>query len=79
MSEPPHGADVATGSRQEVAAVVAATVAATAMSAVPPTPVPTVVDQAAMVEIPDDDVPPPGWASGRTGLRQPLIPRRGYW
>jgi hypothetical protein len=45
------------GSRQEVAT----TVAATASSAVPPAPVPTAVDQATVVEIPDDDTPPPGW------------------
>jgi hypothetical protein len=30
-------------------------------SAVLPEPVPTTVDQAAVVEIPDDDAPPPGW------------------
>jgi hypothetical protein len=47
--------------RQEAAAVVAAAVAATAMPAVPPQPIPTAVNQAAVVEIPDDDAPPPGW------------------
>jgi hypothetical protein len=41
--------------------VVAATVAATTASAVPPAPVPTTVDQAAVVEILDDDAPPPRW------------------
>jgi hypothetical protein len=51
-SEPPRGAAEATGSRQEVATVVAATVAATVALAVPPVPVPTAVDQAAVVEIP---------------------------
>jgi hypothetical protein len=51
----------ATGSWQEVETVVAATVAATAAPAVPPEPVPTAVDQAAVVEIPDDDAPPPRW------------------
>jgi hypothetical protein len=57
-SEPTHDAAVATGSRQEVAA----TVAVTSASAVPPAPVPTTVDQAAVVEIPDDDdALPPGW------------------
>jgi hypothetical protein len=61
MSEPQHGAAVATGSRQEVAVVVAATIAATAVSAFPPAPVPIAVDQVAVVEIPDDDIPPPGW------------------
>jgi hypothetical protein len=41
--------------------VVEATVAATTVSALPPVPVPTAVDQAAVVEIPDDDTLPPGW------------------
>jgi hypothetical protein len=49
------------GSQQEVAVMVAATVAATAAPAVPPEHVPTAVDQAAVVEIPDDDAPPPRW------------------
>jgi hypothetical protein len=40
--------------------VVAATVVVTAASVVPPVPVPTAVDQAAVVEIPDDDAPPSG-------------------
>jgi hypothetical protein len=52
---------MATGLRQEVAAVVAVTVAVTTASAVPPVLVPTAVDQAAVVEIPDEDAPPPGW------------------
>jgi hypothetical protein len=47
--------------RQEVVNVVAATAAAATVSEVPPAPVPTAVDQAAVVEIPDDDAPPPGW------------------
>jgi hypothetical protein len=50
-----------TGSRQEVATVVEAAIAATATSAVPPAPVPTAVDQAAVLEIPDDNAPLPGW------------------
>jgi hypothetical protein len=61
VSEPPHGATEATGLRQEVATVVAATAAATAVSEVPPAPVPATVDQAAVVEIPDDDAPLPEW------------------
>jgi hypothetical protein len=60
-SEPLRGAAEAMGSRLEVAAVVEATVAATASPAVPSEPNPTAVDQAAMVEIPDDNDPPPGW------------------
>jgi hypothetical protein len=39
----------------------AAIVAATAVAAVPLEPIPTAVDQAAVVKIPDDDAPPPGW------------------
>jgi hypothetical protein len=54
---------VATGSRQEVATVVAAAVVATAASVFPPAPVSTAVDQAAVVEIPDDDAAlPPRWS-----------------
>jgi hypothetical protein len=41
--------------------MVAATAVAATVSEVPPAPVPVAVDQAAMVEIPDDDAPPPGW------------------
>jgi hypothetical protein len=59
-SEPPRGAAEAAGSQQEVATVAAATVAATTTSTVPLVSVPTAVDQAAVVEIPDDDAPPPG-------------------
>jgi hypothetical protein len=44
-----------------VAAVVEAIVAATAAPTVPPEPVPTAVDQEAVVEIPDDDAPAPEW------------------
>jgi hypothetical protein len=60
-SEPQCPAAEATGSRQEVAVTVAVTAAATASSGVPPAPVPTAVDQEAVVEIPDDDAPPTGW------------------
>jgi hypothetical protein len=52
---------VVTRSCQEAAAAAAATAAATAASAVPPAPVPTAVDQVAVVEIPVDDAPPPEW------------------
>jgi hypothetical protein len=44
-----------------VATMVAVTTVATAMSEVPSAPVPAAVDQAAVVEIPNDDAPPPGW------------------
>jgi hypothetical protein len=50
-----------TGSQQEATAAAVATVAATAATAVPPEPVPTAVAQATVVEIPNDDAPPPGW------------------
>jgi hypothetical protein len=41
--------------------MVAVTAVAAVVSKVPPAPVPAAVDQAAVVEIPDDDAPPPGW------------------
>jgi hypothetical protein len=59
---------MATGSYQEATAVAAVTVVATATSVVPPEPVPTAVDQAAVVEIPDDDAPPPGWGQWENWL-----------
>jgi hypothetical protein len=52
---------MATGLQQEATAAMAVTTAATAASAVPPEPVPIAVDQAAVVEIPDDNAQPPGW------------------
>jgi hypothetical protein len=55
----------------------AATTAATAASAVPPTPVPTAVDQAAMVEIPDDDALPPGWGQWENWLAPAPEPAAG--
>jgi hypothetical protein len=67
---------MATGSRREVVAVVAAAVAATAASTVPPAPVPTAIDQATVVEIPDDDAPSPGW--GQWENWPAPEPRRGY-
>jgi hypothetical protein len=78
-SEPPHGVDEATGLRQQVATVVAATVAATAVSAVPPAPVPTAVNQAVVVEIPDDDAPPPGWGQWENWPAPAPEPAAGYW
>jgi hypothetical protein len=59
--EPPRGTAAATGSQLEAAAAAAATAAATAATIVPPAPTPTVGGRAAMVDIPDDDVVPPGW------------------
>jgi hypothetical protein len=49
------------GLRQEVETLVAVTTAVTSVSEVPPVPVPAVVDQAVVLEIPDDDAPPPRW------------------
>jgi hypothetical protein len=74
----------ATGSRQEVAVTVAVTTAATAASEVPPAPVPAAVDQAAVVEIPNDDAPSPGlgqWESWPAPAPEPaagvLVMREG--
>jgi hypothetical protein len=59
--EPPRSAVVATGLQLEATVAAVATTAATAAAVVPPGRVPTTVDQAAVVEIPDDDAPLPGW------------------
>jgi hypothetical protein len=60
-TEPPRDTTVATVSWQEVAATAAVTTAATAASTVPPVPAPAAGGWVAVVEIPDDDAPPPGW------------------
>jgi hypothetical protein len=74
-----HHAAEATGLRQEVATIVAATVTATVASVAPPAPVSTAVDQAVLVEIPDDDAPPPGWGQWENWPAPALSLRRGYW
>jgi hypothetical protein len=66
ITKPPRGTAVAVGSRQEAAVAVAVTTAATAASTVPPAPAPATADQATVVEIPDDDTPPPGWGQWET-------------
>jgi hypothetical protein len=60
-TEPPRGTDVAAGSRQEVAAATAVMTTVTTVPTVQPLPVPAAGGQADVVEIPDDDAPPPGW------------------
>jgi hypothetical protein len=64
--------------RQEVTTVAAAAVAATAASTVPSMSVPTAVDQAAVVEIPDDDAPPPGWGQWENWPAPAPEPAAGY-
>jgi hypothetical protein len=59
--EPPRGTNVAAGSRQEVAAVTTVTTTVTTAPTALLAPAPTGGDQAAAVEIPDDDARPPGW------------------
>jgi hypothetical protein len=58
--EPPRNTVVATGPQQEVGAVAATTVAATAVASVSPSLIPAAGDQA-VVDIADDNAPPPGW------------------
>jgi hypothetical protein len=60
-NEGPRSAAAAAEPQQAVAALSAATTMAVTASSVPPAPAPIVVSQAAVVEIPDEDVPPPGW------------------
>jgi hypothetical protein len=60
--EPPHGTTVATGPQQGVVVVVAATTATVAATSASPAFAPTTGDCAAVVDVPDDDAPPPGWA-----------------
>jgi hypothetical protein len=56
MGEPPRGTTVVTGPQQEAVAA-----AATAARTVQPTLAPTTGERVAVVDILDDDAPPPGW------------------
>jgi hypothetical protein len=47
--------------QQVVAALTAAMTTAVTAPSIPPAPAPVNGSQAAVVEIPDDDTPPPGW------------------
>jgi hypothetical protein len=60
-SEPPRSVAAATEPRQvETTTTAVITVATTALSTFP-APAPTGGNQVAVVDVPDDDVPPPGW------------------
>jgi hypothetical protein len=58
--EPPRDTAMARRPQREGTMAAAATEAATAVASAPPTPVPTAGDQA-VVDVADDDAPPPGW------------------
>jgi hypothetical protein len=58
--ESPRDTAVATGPQLEVMAAAAAAGAATAVASASPALVPTAGDQA-VVDVTDDDAPPPGW------------------
>jgi hypothetical protein len=58
--ELPLDTTVATGPQREVAAAVATTVTVTAVASVSAAPIPAAGDQA-VVDIADDDAPPPRW------------------
>jgi hypothetical protein len=60
-----------------VAAPSAAATTAVTTPLVPPAPAPTEDSRAAVLEIPDDDVPPPGWDQWVSLPRQPPSPQRG--
>jgi hypothetical protein len=59
--------------------MVAVTVAAAAVSEAPSVPVPSMVDQAAVVEIPNDDAPPPGWGHWESWPAPAPEPAAGSW
>jgi hypothetical protein len=71
--ESPRDTAVATGPQQEVMAVAAAAGAATAVASASPALVPTAGDQA-VVDVTDDDAPPPGW--GQWGNQPTSAPER---
>jgi hypothetical protein len=59
--EPPQSVAVATESHQVAMDTTTATTAADAAPSVLPAPAPAGGNQVAVVEVPDDDVLPPGW------------------
>jgi hypothetical protein len=63
--------------QQAVAAPLAAMTTAVTGPTVPPAPAPIDDSQAAVVEVPNDDVPPPGWDQWVSLPRQPPSPRQG--
>jgi hypothetical protein len=60
-SEGPHSVPAAVEPQQVVAALMAATTTAVTAPSILPALGPVNGSQAAVVEIPDDDTPPPGW------------------
>jgi hypothetical protein len=59
--EPPCATAVSTRPQQEAVFAAAATAATTMVTLASPVHALTAGDRAAVVEIPDDDAPPPGW------------------
>jgi hypothetical protein len=60
-----------------VAALSAAMTTSVTAPSVPPVPAPVDASQAAVVEIPDEDVPPPGWDQWVNLPAPAPEPRRG--
>jgi hypothetical protein len=77
MGEPPRGTAVATRPQQEAAATAVVTAAASTATSAPPALAPTASDREAVVDIPDDDGPPPGWGQWENWPTQPPSPRAG--
>jgi hypothetical protein len=63
--------------QQVVAALTAAMTTTVTAPSIPPAPAPSSGNQAAVVEIPDNDTPPPGWDQWGTCPHQAPSPRRG--
>jgi hypothetical protein len=61
MSKGPRSVAAAVEPQQVVAALTAAMTMAVAAPSIPPAPAPVGGSQAAVVEIEDEDTPPPGW------------------
>jgi hypothetical protein len=75
-TEPPRDTDMAAGSRQEAAAAAVTTTATTAPM-VPLVPAPAGGDRAAVVEISDDDAPPPRWGQWENRPAPAIEPAAG--
>jgi hypothetical protein len=75
--EPSRSTTMVAGPQQEAADVAAATATATTTMPVSPAPALAEGDRAAVVEIPDDDAPPPGWGQWENCPAPALEPAAG--
>jgi hypothetical protein len=73
----PHSVAAVTEPQQVAAAAMAVMTTAVTAPSISPAPAPVGGSQAVVVEVPDDDTPPPGWDQWGAYPHQPPSPRWG--